>query len=93
MRGAIVSLSSPQPPESWRWGGPGWQERSAPLRVCGGTIAVRDPGAVSARWRRVIGELSGVQFVEDRTEPGLIEISIGNRPGAAVDLGEVRLAL
>src|SRR5437588_1233618 len=33
MRGAIVSLSRPEPPESWRWGGPGWQDRSARGRV------------------------------------------------------------
>ncbi|HUE26081.1 MAG TPA: VOC family protein, partial [Solirubrobacteraceae bacterium] len=31
MRGAIVSLSEPTPPDAWRWGGPDWQARSAPV--------------------------------------------------------------
>src|SRR5881396_3636428 len=30
MRGAIVSLDRPDPAPSWRWGGPGWEERAAP---------------------------------------------------------------
>src|SRR5437763_3304913 len=29
MRGAIVSLSRPEPPESWRWGGAGGPDRGA----------------------------------------------------------------
>ena len=47
MRGAIVSLQRPSPPEAWRWGGPAWDERSAPLRLAGATIAVADPEAVA----------------------------------------------
>ena len=28
--GAILALSAPQPPETWRWGGEGWSGRAAP---------------------------------------------------------------
>ena len=59
MRGAIVSLSAPVPPESWPWGGPGWAERAAPGRIVGATVGVRDPVAVGERWRRVLGGSPG----------------------------------
>jgi Glyoxalase-like domain len=77
MRGAIVSLSSPQPPDAWRWAGPGWQGRSAPLSLAGATIAVGDPGAVADRWGDVLGApvgSAGVQLTTDPTESGLVEI-------------------
>ncbi len=74
MRGAIVSLSRPHPPAAWRWGGPEWERRSAPLRVAGVRVAVRDPDAVAARWRGVVGELPGIKFSADGSEPGLVEI-------------------
>ena len=32
---AIVALSEPRPPASWRWGGEGWSERSVPGEVTG----------------------------------------------------------
>src|SRR5947207_8703468 len=65
-RGAIVSLDQPRPPGSWRWGGPGWEQRSAPGGVRGATIAVRDPGAVGARWGEILGANpaeAGIRFV------------------------------
>src|SRR3954449_11697349 len=37
-RGAIVSLDRPIPPESWRWGGPGWEDRAAPGALTGATV-------------------------------------------------------
>ena len=94
--GAIVSLSEPRPPGSWRWAGPAWERRSAPLRVAGATLAVTDAGAVAARWQEVIGgALPGVRFVEDEGNRGLIEIGIagGTGPRDEIDLGGVRLAL
>jgi hypothetical protein len=92
VRGAIVSLSAPRPPQSWRWAGPDWERRSGPGRVAGVTIAVREPDAVSARWREVLGALPSLRFVDDTAERGLIEISIAAHPGREpVELGEVRL--
>jgi hypothetical protein len=77
MRGAIVSLSRPVPPEAWRWGGPGWRERSAPYRLTGATIAVSEPASVVDRWQTVLGgELSGVglRVSADGADRGLTEI-------------------
>jgi len=80
MRGAIVSLSRPQPPQAWRWGGPGWAERRAPLRLAGATIAVSQPVIVGDRWQTVLGaELFevGIRVSADELEPGLTEIMLG----------------
>jgi hypothetical protein len=40
MRGAIVSLSEPRPPEAWRWGGPDWDRRRVPGNVEAIRVAV-----------------------------------------------------
>lgn len=92
MRGAIVSLSQPRPPESWRWGGPGWRRRSARLRVAAATIAVADPAAVRERWEAVLGgPTAGVRFVADHSEGGLVEIGLAPLGGASpFDLAGVR---
>jgi hypothetical protein len=92
MRGAIVSLSSPRPRESWRWGGPGWAERSVPLRVAGARIAVVDPGAVAGRWSEVLGapvSSAGVELTGDDTDPGLVEIMIDVPGGPRPDPVEI----
>ena len=95
MRGPIVSLSSPEPEGSWRWGGPGWEQRSAALSVTGAVVAVGDPRAVEDRWTAVLGaepSSLGVDFVEDEGEPGLVEIVVeGARE--PIDLGGVRVGL
>jgi Glyoxalase-like domain len=93
MRGAIVSLSSPRPPASWRWGGPDWAARSAALRVTGAAVGVRDPEAVGVRWRAVLGGLPGVDVVRDDSEAGLIEIRIAadGVPPDPVTIAGVRL--
>ena len=52
---AIVALSEPQPPESWRWGGEGWRERSVPGAVTGLTVAVAEPTEIADRWEGVSG--------------------------------------
>jgi hypothetical protein len=85
MRGAIVSLSRPEPAAAWRWAGPEWRGRSAPLRVAGATIAVPDPEAVAARWEAVIGApvgFAGVRFTAADADRGLVEVVIA---GAAAD--------
>jgi hypothetical protein len=81
MRGAIVSLSEPRPPESWRWGGPGWGERAAPVSVAGAVVGVRDPEAVGERWRFIVGGGAGVEVVADDAERGLIEVRVAGAPG------------
>jgi hypothetical protein len=93
MRGAIVSLSQPRPPGSWRWGGPEWERHTVPLRVAGVTVGVTDPQVVSRRWTEVVGAAPGVRFVSAPDEPGLIEIEIGGSEPArpALELGAVRL--
>ena len=91
--GAILALSEPRPVESWRWGGPDWDQRSAPLRVSGATLAVSDARGVAARWQEVIGgALPGVRFVEDEANRGLVEIVIAGVDGREpIDLHGVRL--
>jgi hypothetical protein len=97
MRGAIVSLSRPEPPEAWRWGGPEWRERSASLRVAGATIAVPDPDVVAARWEAVLGVpagAAGVRFTAAERDRGLVEVVITSAAGGArldpLEIGGVR---
>jgi hypothetical protein len=81
--GAIVSLSEPQPPESWKWGGPDWGRRAAPGSVTGVRIAVAEPDSVRRRWETIAGAaLGAVDFVETADGDGLvaIEISDGAQP-------------
>jgi len=56
--GAIVSLDQPQPPESWRWGGPSWPDaRPSKLvsRIVGAELQAAVPEAMAARWSAVLG--------------------------------------
>jgi hypothetical protein len=97
IRGAIVSLSSPRPPETWRWGGPEWDRRSAPVQVTGATVAVLDPVGVKGRWEQVLGappEAAGITFLADERDRGPIEVTLAATPGGAgrdpVEIGGVR---
>ena len=91
--GAIVSLSAPSPPSSWRWGGDGWGERAVAGRVTGVTIAVAEPDVIAERWRSVIGALPGVRFVRDDSDLGPIEIGVGSDAPdrRAIRIGSVRI--
>lgn len=91
MRGAIVSLSVPRPAGAWRWAGPEWSARSAPLALTGATVAVADPDAVAGRWQTVIGETPGLRFVADAEQPGLVEIAVSSAPAGPLELGRVRV--
>lgn len=56
--GAIVSIDQPDPPESWRWGGPGWTRqpgRAGAQRVVGVSVAAADPIAMARRWSEALG--------------------------------------
>jgi len=77
VRAAIVSLSQPKPPDSWRWGGPNWTSRRAPLRVTGATITVTQPVGVAALWQAILDtELKnvGIRISTDEFERGLTEV-------------------
>jgi hypothetical protein len=63
--GAIVSLDQPEPPESWRWGGPDWVAGDVGA-IAGVTLTSADPEATRERWHTVFGEeIDGVEI-----EPG-----------------------
>lgn len=56
--GAILSIDQPTPPDSWRWGGPGWPESQGALqcqRIVGATLQAHEPAAMAARWAEVLG--------------------------------------
>jgi hypothetical protein len=77
VRAAIVSLSQPNPPESWRWGGSDWQSRSAPLQLSGATVTVAQPVGVAALWEGILNqELKevGIRISADEFDRGLTEI-------------------
>ena len=77
MRGAIVSLSEPRPPSSWRWGGEGWPERSVDGTMAGITVTVADPAAVSERWAVIAGgSVPGCRFIQDDRAAGIVEIEL-----------------
>jgi hypothetical protein len=55
--GAIVSIDAMQPPESWRWAGPGWRERSraeVATGLVGVVIEAPDPEKLAVRWGEVL---------------------------------------
>jgi hypothetical protein len=96
MQAAIVSISQPQPARAWRWGGPNWEARSAPVALHGATVAVADPDAVAARWAAVLGGLpAGLRFVGDAATPGLTEIALSApvRSTRAIELERVRVVV
>jgi hypothetical protein len=77
IRGAIVSLSQPKPPGSWRWGGPDWEARSASRAISGATVEVPDARLTAERWRTVLGqepEWLGIRLTDG--DRGLTEIVI-----------------
>jgi hypothetical protein len=54
---AIVSIDAMNPPESWRWAGPGWEDRSRTgvvTRIAGVELQSEDPAALSARWAALL---------------------------------------
>jgi hypothetical protein len=92
IRGAIVSLSQPEPPESWRWGGPDWTQRSAPRAIAGATIEVPEASQTAERWRSVLDEepeRAGIRLTEG--DRGLTEIVIEGLEGE-FELAGVRFA-
>lgn len=52
---AIVSMDAARPASSWRWGGPGWPDRSVPGRLTGAVITSPAPDRIAARWAEALG--------------------------------------
>ena len=73
MGAAIVSLDRPVPPESWRWGGP-WHPHGD-AHTTGLTLSARDPDALGARWRTVLGSLE--------LDDGRVEVRAGEEDAIA----------
>ena len=48
--GAILSVDTPVPPESWRWGGPDWQAQSVPGKLLGAEFLSSDAEGLQERW-------------------------------------------
>ncbi len=56
--GAIVSLDRPLPARSWRWAGPGWEEKGAASdarRIVGVDLQSDEPEALARRWAEALG--------------------------------------
>lgn len=75
---AIVSVDEARPPSSWRWGGPGWEERSAPGRITGLTVAARDPATLAARWSGVLGAPITSEPPQLELQDGKVRFETGN---------------
>lgn len=68
--GAILSVDQPADPASWRWGGPGWEERAVP-----GRLRAMEIGADPDRWGALLDRrvLNGVMGLDDGTELRFVE--------------------
>jgi hypothetical protein len=56
--GAIVSVDTPSPPETWRWGGPSWTGHVPPHHdggIVGITVECDDPERAAAVWGALLG--------------------------------------
>ncbi len=103
VRAAIVSLSQPSPPESWRWGGPDWRSRAAPLMVTGATVTVAQPVGVAALWEAILDRQFkevGIRVSADEFDRGLTEIVLAPddpdawpEPREPIVIGGVRFVL
>lgn len=56
--GAIVALEQPRPPDSWRWGGPGWARHvrtDVVAGIVGAELEALNPPVMAARWSAALG--------------------------------------
>ena len=104
--GAIVSIDEPDPPGSWRWGGPDWEAMAAtgPAgavdAISAVTIAATDSDALAARWAD-LGIDESVRFTarDDVGPPvdGIVAVALHavdrDRVGEEHDICGVRLEL
>lgn len=84
---AIVSVDAPHPPQSWLWGGPGWERRTVPGALTGATFTAKDPPRMAARWAEAIGAEASGGFVR------LADAGLDFRPGPQDRLTQFRIRL
>jgi hypothetical protein len=101
--GAIVSLDQPEPPASWRWGGPEWRQTDGG-RLTGAVLSAPDPPALAARWAEVLDlpvddgpalALDGgaLRFTPGGDRPALVALEVETPRGPErLDLRDLRLA-
>jgi hypothetical protein len=85
--GAIVSVDEARPAGSWRWGGPGWRERSTPGRFTGAVLETPDPDALAQKWGLVLG------LTADKRRLFLADAELHFREGTADRLVEFGFGL
>jgi hypothetical protein len=73
--GAITSIDQPVDPASWRWGGPGWQDRAVPGRIDAVEVAGADPAVWSSLFDRPVVE--GVLTFDDGSAIRVVDGPLG----------------
>jgi hypothetical protein len=82
--GSMLECHTPNPPTSWEWAGPGWQDRPAlgVTRVAGARVACGDPAATSTRWATL---LEADKAGECRLDLGDTSLEFVSRPEGQPD--------
>jgi hypothetical protein len=90
--GAIVSIDRPDPPQSWRWGGPEWIGADVPQRkggLRGLAVRVDDPDAVADRWATVLGLEANDGSI--KLDDGRQEVRFVAADGERTGISEIRV--
>lgn len=74
--GTLLSIDWMDPPESWRWGGPDWEARSAPGKLEAVELGSDDPIALASRWSDILGVPAKDGAIE--LDGGTIRFARGN---------------
>ncbi|MFN4023334.1 MAG: hypothetical protein ACK4MQ_00760 [Hyphomonas sp.] len=82
---AIVSVDTPHPPQSWLWGGPGWDRRTVPGALTGAAFTAKDPAGMAARWAEALGAEARDGFLK------LADAGLDFRPGTEDRLTQFRI--
>ena len=72
---AIVSLDVAHPPSSWRWAGPGWEDKVRTHRarcIAGAEIQAHDPAKMARRWADVLAAPEPVGLSDS------VELAVGH---------------
>ena len=76
---AIVSIDEPKPAQSWTWGGPEWEKRSAPGKLCGAVLQAPNPAALAAKWAEALGVDADEKVLQ--LDDGQLEFTVGDSEG------------